>query len=284
MTGIYKFNLLDNAFSSFEEALIKYRDGQKIDKKYFKFCITHLSHFVELYLKHCVSTLHPLLLYVHPYKPTKGANTITLSQAMQILKNAGIEITKEFEDDIKWLKDLRNNIEHYEFEIVENKAEEYIGRIMSGILEFNSEHNHADILGFFHSIEDKIDIDWAYLTKLSMLYRLKLKRVEDTVRQAEEENYTVRNPGDPVEDKWYIIQCEKCLHHTMIPNKRSKTGWKCEFCGEEEPNPYEAESDCTICGMRWPLSELSRFTISDDDEPETACPYCRHDPAYFKDD
>jgi hypothetical protein len=128
-----------------------------------------------------------LLIYIYPHKPAKDANTISLIQALQILKNDGVEITNEFEVDIKWLKDLRNNIEHYEFEIIEDRAEEYIGRIMSGILEFNSKYNYADILGFFQSIEDKLDIDWTDLKRMSALYRLKLKRAEDTIQQAENE-------------------------------------------------------------------------------------------------
>ena len=51
MTQRHQLDLLENAIDSLNEALAKYEQANTGDIKAYKFCVLHLSHFLELILK-----------------------------------------------------------------------------------------------------------------------------------------------------------------------------------------------------------------------------------------
>lgn len=53
-----ELDLLENAIDSLNEALAKYQDGLDGNEKAYKFCVQHLSHFLELVLKYYVTQSH----------------------------------------------------------------------------------------------------------------------------------------------------------------------------------------------------------------------------------
>jgi exonuclease VII small subunit len=266
-----ELDLLENAIDSLNEALAKYQDGKDDDEKAYKFCVQHLSHFLELILKYYVTQSHPLLIYKNPFaKSINGeSQTIGLHEAINFLKNEGHDISDKFEKDIKWLKKLRNNIEHHKFSMDVAEVEETIGRLMSAVVEFDEAHENIDL-------SSRITVDqYDLFHELANTYEGRLKKAEQEVEEA-------LSGLDPKEDNMSVYHCYECDHDTMIPNEDSGTGYKCTFCGNEESDDIEV--DCGICGLQWPIWQMKSIDWADTGNYEYYCPYCLHDPEYRKDD
>ncbi len=266
-----KLDLLENSIDSLNEALAKYQDGVNGDEKAYKFCVQHLSHFLELILKYYVTRSHPLLIYKNPFSKSlnEESQTIGLFDAINFLKNEGHVISAKFEKDIRWLKKLRNNIEHHKFSMKVEEVEETIGRLMSAVVEFDESHKNIDISSLI-SIEQ-----YDLFNELANTYEARLKKAEEEVEYA-------LSGLDPKEDNMSVYHCYECDHDTMIPDEESSTGYTCTFCGNEESDDIEV--DCGICGAQWPKGLMSLLDWSDTGHYEYFCPNCLHDPDYVKDD
>jgi len=180
-----ELDILENAIDSLNEALSKYQEGKDGNEKAYKFCVQHLSHFLELILKYYVIQSHPLLIYKNPFAKTinEETQTIGLHEAINFLKNEGHDISSKFEKDIKWLKKLRNNIEHHKFEMDVDEVEEAIGRLMSAVVEFDGSHENIDLSSYIDT--DQYDL----FHMLANTYEGRLKKAETEVKKAEEEAY-----------------------------------------------------------------------------------------------
>lgn len=269
--AIIELGLLENAIDSLNEALAKYQEGIDGNEKAHKFCVQHLSHFLELVLKYYVTQSHPLLIYKNPFAKeiNEESQTIGLFEAINFLKNEGHAIPEKFEKDLKWLKKLRNNIEHHKFSMKAEEVEETVGRLMSAVVAFDELHKNIDLSS--HISEDQYDL----FHELANTYEGRLKKAEEAV-----EDYL--SGCDPKEERCNVYHCYECDHDTMIPEEESDTGYKCAFCGNTESDDIEV--NCAMCGMQWPVGNMKLLDWSDTGHYEYYCPYCRHDPAYRKDD
>lgn len=266
-----ELSLLENAIDSLNEALAKYQDGLDGNDKAFKFCVQHLSHFLELVLKYYVTQAHPLLIYKNPFAKeiNSESQTIGLFEAVNFLKNEGHEIPERFESDLRWLKKLRNSIEHYKFSMTLEEVRESIGRLMSAVVEFNNTHNVIDLSAQIR--EDQYDL----FHELANTYEGRLKRAEKAV-----EDYT--SGCDPSDDDCHVYHCYDCDHDTMIPCEESATGYMCAFCQNEESDDIEVR--CASCDVPWPMGLMRLLDWTDSGRYEYYCPHCLHDPEYVKDD
>jgi hypothetical protein len=273
-----ELDLLDNAVDSLNEALKKYQQGKEGDQKAYKFCIQHLSHFFELILKYYVTQSHPLLIYKNPFaKIINGeSQTIGLHEAVNFLKNEGHDFSKDFEDDLKWLKKLRNDIEHHKFSMNVTEVDDSIGRLMKAIVIFDEEHENIDLSG--HISNEHYEV----FHTLAETYEGRLIKAKKEVEDAEKEAYRGVGPKEYGFVKFAIYHCYECDHETMIPNEDSSTGYKCTFCGNEESD--EIEEECTMCGSAWPRSEMSCMEWTDEGDYENLCPVCMRHPEYVRDD
>jgi hypothetical protein len=274
---VHRLDLLSNATDSLNEGLAKYviADG---NEKALKFCILHLVHFVELYFKYCVAQRHWLLVFKKPSGSMKDALTIDVYEALQILKNDGVKIDPALEQDIQWLKRLRNKIEHYEFDMNLEEVDNCIGRLMYAIHAFDEEIGGVDIRA---SIEQKLT---SVYDQFAENYFIRMKAAREKIKQAEEEAYRGYRPKEFGLVRWNVTTCPNCSNETMIPDDESSTGYRCAFCDETEPDEYEVESDCEGCGSPWPRYQLHRVEIGEDEDTELRCPVCRRDPEYVRDD
>lgn len=257
-----ELDLLENAIDSLNEALEKYQQGKDGEEKAYKFCVQHLAHFLELILKYYVTRSHPLLIYKNPFAKAinSESQTIGLYEAINFLKNEGHDISDKFEKDIRWLKKLRNNIEHHKFSMDFEEVEDTIGRLMSAVVEFDEAHESIDLSSCISS-------DQYYLFhELANTYEGRLKKAEQAAEESD---------GN-------IYHCCECDHDTMIFDEKSETGYKCAFCGNTESDDIEV--DCGMCGSQWPLWQMKSLDWADTGNYEYYCPYCLHDPEYRKDD
>lgn len=138
----HQLDLLANAIDSLEEALVKYRDGvENRNVKSFKFAVLHFSHFAELLLKHYVASQHPFLIYRDPFaKSLQGRQTIALHDAVNFIRNEGKDLDAQFVSDLEWLKRLRNEIEHYRFEMEILQVRMAMGRLARATEKFIAEY------------------------------------------------------------------------------------------------------------------------------------------------
>jgi hypothetical protein len=142
----HKLDLLENAIDSLREALSKYEEGEIKGPSAYKFAVLHFSHFFELLFKHHVAQSHPLLIYKNPFsKKIEKENTIGLWEAVQFLKNEGVDISPDFDNDLAWIKKLRNDIEHYKFELDAIEVRTTLGRLIRATNELNDYEGLIDI-------------------------------------------------------------------------------------------------------------------------------------------
>lgn len=274
MSKNLELNLFDNAFDSLNESLVKYKQGQNGDTKAYKFCILHLSHFLELIFKYYVYKAHPLLIYKNPFadKINEKSYTITLNDAVNFLKNEKRELDKDFETDIDWLKKLRNNIEHYQFKMSIDEVENVIGRLMSSLTKFDESHDNIDILG-------NISKDHYFLF-FNLAYNYE-ERLAKAIEKTDEYAYHPKHNPENL-----VFECEECGNQTMIPDDDSKSGFKCSFCGSDDSEYIEMS--CGHCGETWQKWQMTRINLEDYYDPDVGatgveywCPRCSGDPDYI---
>ncbi len=299
----YQLDLQENAIDSFNEALAKYELGQRGELRQYKFAILHLSHFLELVLKLYIVTVDENLLYSDCYKQIatrakqesisllnaynkiiedgvdlgrfiEGKSkpyTITLDQALNFAKCEKCGITGvdfvdiDFCNDIAWIKNLRNDIEHYQFRLTPKDARLCIGRLVRGVAEF------IDIFDLFN-LEDEVGADNLQIFQtLADEYSHRLSEAKKEVEEREAEAfYGVRHKFYELVD-WKVYECPECSNDTMIPSDESSTGYKCTFCQNEDSDDIDVACDC--CGAQAPSSEMSIWPM-DDGDVEYRCYYC----------
>jgi ribosomal protein S27AE len=271
----HELNLLENAIDSFNEALRNYQEGE-INFKSYKFAILNFSHFIELLLKHYVSRAHPLLIYKNPFSDKiKQQSTIGLWEAVQFIKNEEKTISKDFESDLKWIKKLRNEIEHYEFKMELSEVKETIGRLTKAIIEFIETYiEDMDLETYVHP--DNMET----FEILADEYKTQLAKALSLVDEANREAYRGIRPKFWDEVQWNVYTCPECEHETLMTNHDSPTGYRCTFCKNEKSE--EIEVNCSHCDLLWPTGDMS-FVEMEDGAAEPICPRCGGDPDYVDD-
>lgn len=244
----HKLDLIDNAISSLREALLKYEDGSSENLSAYKFSVLHFSHFFELLFKHYVTLSHPLLIYKNPFsKKIERENTIGLWEAVQFLKNEGKPISTDFNKDLEWIKKLRNDIEHFRYELDAIEVRNVLGRLIRATDEFNDEHDLIyipSLLGGSHL---------QTYTELGDYYKAKLA--------------TARHEAIGASEDGEAHLCG-CCGESDVAAKIGKE-LHCKFCEEIEPL-YE----CFHCGEEYTADEVS---VWNDDHPADIsymCEYC----------
>lgn len=274
----HSLDLLDNAIDSLSEALSKYNEGEQGDEKAYKFAILHLSHFIELIFKHYISEQHKLLIYKNPFADKLDeSKTIGFWESVNFISHETGEIAKnsEFRKDLDWLKKLRNDIEHYKFDMNVEEVRETIGRIFRAVLEFFEFFTDLDLESYVPTeLSDTFRV-------LSDEYEGKVRRAREIVEKAEVEAFAGYRPKEFDQAQWYKLHCPECENDFMIPNDDSDTGYKCALCGNEDSD--EIPVYCDICGSEGVADEMSAWH-DDHGNLETRCYYCSGQYHMDKDD
>ncbi len=264
----HSLDLLENAIDSLDEALRKYHEGEDGNAKAYKFAVLHMSHFIELIFKHHISKQHPLLVYKNPFAPKLDrAKTITFWDSINFISHetGEIDAKSDFRRDLDWLKKLRNDIEHYKFDMNVAQVRETLGRIFRSLLEF---------LEFFSDVqlEGHISKDTAAMFKvLSDEYEQKLHEAIKSADQAEKDAFKGVRPKERIHIRWERYNCPECDNYTMISDGESGTGVKCTFCGNEEASDRVVICDC--CGAEGEEDDMEVWHM-DDGTSENRCYYC----------
>lgn len=242
-------DLLENAADSLNEALRRVRDATHENARPYKFAVLHFTHAIELLFKHHVAQAHPLLIYRNPFsKNLAKESTIGLWDAVQFFKNEQRELSEETVADLKWIKDLRNNIEHFKFEMDPRAARLAIGRLIRALNEFHEENDFTDLASLI-----EVDCRGTY-EKLADEYKQRLFEAQQSAELAKgvDEPHACFSCGSP---------------KTMV---RAGEKLKCHFCDDEIPI-----HECVRCTERFP--EVLMRVWNDDNGPaqkDWMCDFC----------
>lgn len=299
-----KLDIEANALDSFDEAMIKIGLAQEGDNKAYKFAILHLSHAIELVLKMYLQTLDENLLFVKCFKKVKQRafenkvdfqtafrelqkegfdfaelinddrypHTVTVGDVLTVVKHEKCSksganlVNQSFIDDINWMKNIRNAIEHFEFEFSPKELRLCIGRLVRGIDEF------SDLFSLF-SLREKVSEE-SYNTYSVLVdeYEHQMAEALIDIKEAREKAYKGYRPKEWGLVQWEELICDSCGNRTMIENEESSSGYKCAFCGEEESG--EIPCCCDSCGDIWTTDEMHTFL------DEKICPRCLNPENY----
>lgn len=143
-----RLSLIENAYDSFGESLVCVRQADA-DPPRWKFAVLHLVHAVELILKQRLLVEHELLIWHDVDRPGK---TVSLERALERLKAIRVPLEPSdlaaIQTAIRW----RNNITHYEVDLIaEEVRENYLL-----IFEFLDKFHEANFSG---SLSDHIPDD-----------------------------------------------------------------------------------------------------------------------------
>lgn len=257
----HDLDLLGNAIDSLVEALEKFEQGDKGNRKAYKFAVLHMAHFVELIFKHHITQKHPLLIYARPFDERLNTQkTIGLWEAINFINNedAGA-VSKEFRQDLNWLKNLRNQIEHHRFEMNVGEVRSTMGRLFRSMMLFIDDYTDLEVASEIpRQVRETFKV-------LSDEYELK---VRDAHMEAEAVERATKS--SPFENRPAVrVNCDWCGHFTMVVNTESPTGFRCTLCGEETSD--DIPSACDWCHEVLTRGELYRDTIEENGEQREVC-------------
>lgn len=250
MSERHELDLLENACDSLNESLRRFEDGTKGEPRAYKFAILHFSHFLELLFKYYVAQSHDLLIYKNPFSnKIEREQTIGLREAIQFLKNEGHIFEDQMLKDLEWIKRLRNEIEHYKFDMDVREVRHTLGRLIQAAVIFNEQLN-------FFDLEEKIDSECLDTFKtLADEYTAKLAMAR---QEAQEDSPN----GD-------VLECREC-GETDVAYINDKNEIHCKFCDH-----VEKMITCCQCDESFPSSEMIRWN---DDHPlhiDYICKFCQ---------
>lgn len=269
----HDLDLLGNAIDSLVEALEKFEQGDRGNPKAYKFAVLHMAHFVELIFKHHITQKHPLLIYSRPFdEKLNTQKTIGLWEAINFINNeeAGV-VSKEFRQDLNWLKNLRNQIEHHRFEMNVAEVRSTMGRLFRSMMLFIDDYTDLDVASEIpKQVMDTFKV-------LSDEYELKVRDAHILAETLERTARVSRSADSPP----VRVHCDACGHLTMVVSADSPTGFRCTLCSEESSD--DIPSACEWCNEPLTYGELYRDTIEDSGEQREVRRCYRCSGNYFAD-
>lgn len=235
--------LLENAYDSMNESLRKTIEAKR-DRKAWKFAVLNLVQTIELMLKERLRREHELLVYENV---DRRRNTVSLSLSVERLQE-GVKIPLQSEDvaAIHKAVKLRNEIQHFEFDVPVGEME----RSYSLLFEFASSFHREHLDDELHPhVEEAL---WDREAELMEVFR----------------NEYVSYNGQRVIKEWpqRIREAQHATYYELADGDYDRLRF-----GEEPQNlnafPAYAESPCHDCAV-----VKGPFHVPDCDVEE--CPRC----------
>ncbi|MCD2347244.1 hypothetical protein [Clostridium guangxiense] len=236
-----KFNMLENAMDSLNEAIDYYKNGiDNNDERCFKFCILLLSHSAELILKEILYTQHEILIY-EDIDRVKNENdkTVGFKLALHRIKNIYKVDLGRYNNYLLELSDVRNNIQHYKFSISSEMCTNIITSSFSAIeyIIYNVLHRT------FNDFEDIITEEQIeFLHDDKKMYNKKKKDIAQDIL----DHNMVKIGVEYIKNKFIYIPCPHCSEETLV-NEGDII--ECKFCGRKFnsiEDMYNEDFNCVI--------------------------------------
>jgi hypothetical protein len=247
----FAFQLLENAEDSFRHGIEHFLEGS--DPSNLKQAILLVFHALELFLKARLAKEHRTLIFVKPeLADTANARTVNLEGAIQRLEVANLKLDLDSKKHIEHIQNLRNRLEHYEYEGNHEKTGNLLAVIIKILEKFLTTH---------------LDIHWASFLHQDVLIeieKLVLSHEDRRERSSDRANKAADCSCDPKEYCECVTYCPECSIEAVPRIDRNSTTTdltRCYSCGEE----YFLES-CARCDQ--PILSTKRW------DPEMSPHFC----------
>jgi hypothetical protein len=141
------FNLLTNARDSLAHAvhLLAWKDLTPSNR--YKQAILSVFHCAELLLKERLRQINPALIWENVDQfPSLSARTVGVDKAVARLATiANLQLDEKDKTTLLASRNLRNAIQHFEFQIPEKEAKVLLGKLLSFVFAFASTHLSASL-------------------------------------------------------------------------------------------------------------------------------------------
>jgi len=206
---LFKFDLIENAKDSLRHAIEHLTNIDGVQAGDLKRSIRDVAHVIELLLKERLRRIHPAFIWQNIDKyPSSMANTVsTVGAVERLLKLAGISLNEDSKKTITSCKKLRDNIEHYEFELDLKEVKAIIGRMLSFIFDFSKCHLNLDLEQEFRD-----DETWKELIEIYEFWEAHSKVLE---KQLSSQNIPVCDCPSCGAGTFNVSdgECALCSHH-----------------------------------------------------------------------
>ncbi|MEH8163600.1 hypothetical protein [Aeromonas allosaccharophila] len=233
-----KFNMVENALDSLEHAIAHLTINKIITNSDLKRAILDLSHVAELLFKERLRVIHPAFVLANVDKyPSSNAFTVGAEDALKrLVKIGGVEFSEEDQSALKTIREMRNAIEHYEFELSNSEAKIIIGNVLVFIFRFA-----CDELGLDWSERRINDYNWKRLNDYTEFFKAQLAQTLESIDASE-----IPITSCPIcRNDTFDIEAEVCL---LCGHKDEVL--KCERCGTDylhSDTEYEEAGLCDKC-------------------------------------
>jgi hypothetical protein len=195
----FVLGLEENAIDSLVHAVEHFlADERPTDLKY---TVLHVFHATELFLKARLAKTDPELIYEEPRKDGTR-NTIGWKELKKRLcKNSGVVWLEEDDNNLKFLQQIRNSIEHHRIVGSRDEIKEYVGRAMYFLDRFLKKE-----LGI--NLKEQLD------TFNNETYQTLAKACVFYVKRMQEHRIPLHPKYKYVDYNFYL--CEVCEEETVI--------------------------------------------------------------------
>ncbi len=249
MTTKKHFDLLTNAQDSLAHAINHIVEDKSPSK--WKIAVREVTHVIELILKERLRREHPAFLWVKVEdlnNPDKNTLTLDGTQA-RLDKICQVRLTPGASRTLALCKQLRNKIEHFEFQLDEAGARAIVARLVSFIFSFTAQHLKVD-----WEKEFREDDRWKTLIEIKEFVSEHEKVLQERLAM----------------DSISTAECPACC--SSVFNLDTE---KCELCGHEE-----AQVECCNCRNCVWESDAELTPVDEDGNLEYVCTNCIENAPY----
>lgn len=220
--------LEDNATDSFVTGVKMYLEPYNLLG--WKYALLLVGQSLELFLKARLAKANPTLIFFDPKKAhDPNAKTVGYEEAIERLTTLGLSFTTQDLADIRFVRDLRNRVEHNEIRVDQLIVDTYLSRAMRFLDGFIYDELGLNVIDLFESAAQFQE------------FKEHTKSTEEQIAEAEQR----ANDQLPIRPKdrysWEVVTCPECDAQAVPVNERMGPV-RCERCKAE----WEVE-ECRRC-------------------------------------
>lgn len=245
-----QFDLLSNARDSLAHAVSHISDPEDKPIRKWKIAIREVSHVVELLLKERLRREHPALIWerVDDFACMDARTVGAETAALRLNKICGILLPKGTRETLYVCRQLRNRIEHCEFQLNKDEARGIVGRLLSFIFDFSKTYLQLDLEEEFRK-----DHTWDALIEIYEFRQAQSVIIQKKFSEEEIPSET----------------CPSCGEDTFNLDEDT-----CALCGH-----HEQHIECDYCHRDYFESEIDIFPSEECADDTYICKKCLNDLA-----
>lgn len=260
----FVLGLEENAIDSLAHAVEHFlADERPTDLKY---TVLHTFHATELFLKARLAASSPELIYRNKKVEPNGYTVGFDKDLKKRLRDIGVILSAQDENDLTFLQQVRNSIEHHQIAGNREEIEDYVGRAMYFLETFLQAQLRISLKDKLDKFDEEI---YQTLSKAQLFYIKRMREHGISVPQHPNIKYATHD----------LLTCEECGEEEAIafPDPTTKDGTvHCFLCHSR----YSVEFCLNCPNIILSRIEPGETTVQDvdedfgKDEGGRFCDYC----------